>query len=154
VVSATGRSAEPDLEGGDDFIQTDASINPGNSGGPLLNARGEVVGINTAMVTAGQGLGFAIPINTVRSVEQDLVAHGTVRRGWLGLGIQILPPELADAFGAKGEKGILVNRVVPASPAERGGCGWGTSSSPSGRPACRGSRSSSGWSPERRPVPR
>ena len=146
VVSATGRSAEPDLEGGDDFIQTDASINPGNSGGPLLNARGEVVGINTAMVSAGQGLGFAIPINTVRSVEQDLVAHGTVRRGWLGLGIQVLPPELADAFGAKGEKGILVNRVVPGSPAERGGVRMGTSSSPSERPACRGSRSSSGWS--------
>ena len=125
VVSATGRSAEPDLEGGDDFIQTDASINPGNSGGPLLNARGEVVGINTAMVTAGQGIGFAIPINTVRSVEQDLVAHGTVRRGWLGLGIQVLPPELADAFGAKGEKGILVNRVVPGSPAERGGVRMG-----------------------------
>jgi serine protease Do/serine protease DegQ len=125
VVSATGRSAEPDLEGGDDFIQTDASINPGNSGGPLLNARGEVVGINTAMVTAGQGLGFAIPINTVRSVEQDLVAHGAVRRGWLGLGIQALPPELADAFGAKGEKGILVNRIVPGSPAERGGMRMG-----------------------------
>jgi len=125
VVSATGRSAEPDLEGGDDFIQTDASINPGNSGGPLLNARGEVVGINTAMVTAAQGIGFAIPINTVRSVEQDLVAHGTVRRGWLGLGIQFLPPDLADAFGVKGEKGILVNRVVPGSPAERGGVRMG-----------------------------
>jgi S1-C subfamily serine protease len=84
-----------------------------------------VVGINTAMVTAGQGIGFAIPINTVRSVEQDLVAHGTVRRGWLGLGIQVLSPELADAFGAKGEKGILVNRVVPVSPAERGGVRMG-----------------------------
>ena len=80
-----------------------------------------MVGINTAVLTAGQGLGFAIPINTVRSVEQDLVAHGAVRRGWLGLGIQSLPPELADAFGAKGEMGILVNRVVPGSPAERGG---------------------------------
>lgn len=121
VISATGRSAEPDLEGGDDFIQTDASINPGNSGGPLLNASGEVVGINTAMVTSAQGIGFAIPINIVRTVEQDLVAHGTVRRGWLGLGIQALPPELAEAFGAKGEKGVLVNHVVPGSPAERGG---------------------------------
>jgi S1-C subfamily serine protease len=77
------------------------------------------------MVTAGQGIGFAIPINTVRSVEQVLVAHGTVRRGWLGLGIQVLPPELADAFGAKGEKGILVNRVVPGSPSERGGVRMG-----------------------------
>jgi serine protease Do/serine protease DegQ len=121
VISATGRSAEPEAEGGDDFIQTDASINPGNSGGPLLNARGEVVGINTAMVSAGQGIGFAIPINTVKSVEQELAAHGTVRRGWLGVGVQSLSPDLAEAFGAKGEKGILVNRVVPGSPAEKGG---------------------------------
>jgi serine protease Do/serine protease DegQ len=119
VISATGRSAEPEGDGGDDFIQTDASINPGNSGGPLLNARGEVVGINTSMVSAGQGIGFAIPINTVRAVEQELAAHGTVRRGWLGVGIQPLSPDLAEAFGAKGEKGILVNRVVPGSPAER-----------------------------------
>ena len=125
VVSATGRSAEPEYEGGDDFIQTDASINPGNSGGPLLNARGEVVGINTAMVSAGQGIGFAIPINTVRAVEQDLVAHGTVRRGWVGLGIQPLSPELAEAVGAAGEKGILVNRIVPGSPAERAGIRMG-----------------------------
>ncbi|MBP2668278.1 MAG: peptidase [Deltaproteobacteria bacterium] len=121
VISATGRSAEPDVEGGDDFIQTDASINPGNSGGPLLNARGEVVGINTAMVSAGQGIGFAIPINTVKMVEQELAAHGAVRRGWLGAGIQSLSPDLAEAFGAKGEKGILVNRVVPGSPAAKGG---------------------------------
>ena len=121
VVSATGRSAEPEVEGGDDFIQTDASINPGNSGGPLLNARGEVVGINTAMVSAGQGIGFAIPINTVKVVEQELVAHGAYRRGWLGISIQSLSPELAEAFGAKGERGILLNRVVPGSPAENVG---------------------------------
>jgi len=121
VISATGRPAEPDVEGGDDFIQTDASINPGNSGGPLLNARGEVVGINTAMVSSAQGIGFAIPINTVKAVEQELTAHGAVRRGWLGVGIQSLSPDLAEAFGAKGEKGILVNRVVPESPAEKGG---------------------------------
>jgi len=125
VVSATGRSAEPEMEGGDEFIQTDASINPGNSGGPLLNSRGEVVGINTAMYTSAQGIGFAIPINTVRSVEQALVAHGKVRRGWLGLGTQALHPQLAEAFGAKGEKGILVNHVVPGSPAERGGVRMG-----------------------------
>jgi Do/DeqQ family serine protease len=125
VISATGRSAEPDVEGSDDFIQTDASINPGNSGGPLLNARGEVVGINTAMVSAGQGIGFAIPINTVKAVEQELAAHGAVRRGWLGVGIQSLSPDLAEAFGAKGERGILVNRVVPGSPAEKGGLRMG-----------------------------
>jgi len=125
VISATGRSAEPDVEGSDDFIQTDASINPGNSGGPLLNARGEVVGINTAMVSAGQGIGFAIPIQTVKAVEQELAARGVVRRGWLGVGIQSLSPDLAEAFGAKGEKGILVNRVVPGSPAEKGGLRMG-----------------------------
>jgi len=125
VVSATGRSAEPDMEGGDEFIQTDASINPGNSGGPLLNFRGEVVGINTAMVSSGQGLGFAIPINTVKEVEQKLTLHGAVRRGWLGVAIQPLTSELAEAFGVKGEKGILVNRVVPASAAEKGGLRMG-----------------------------
>jgi Do/DeqQ family serine protease len=125
VVSATGRSAEPEMEGGDEFIQTDASINPGNSGGPLLNSRGEVVGINTAMVSAGQGIGFAIPINTVKAVEQELAAHGAVRRGWLGVSIQPLTPDLAEAFEVKGEKGMLVNRVVPGSPAEKGGLRMG-----------------------------
>ncbi len=120
VVSATGRT---DLgEGsGDEFIQTDASINPGNSGGPLLNTRGEVVGINTAIVSAGQGIGFAIPIGTVMAIEKELARNGAIRRGWLGVGIQALTPELAESFGAKGEKGILVNRVVPDGPAEKGG---------------------------------
>jgi S1-C subfamily serine protease len=125
VVSATGRSAEPEIEGGDEFIQTDASINPGNSGGPLLNSRGEVVGINTAMVSTGQGIGFAIPIDTVKAVEQELAAHGSVRRGWLGVSIQPLTPDLAEAFGAKGEKGVLVNRVIPGSPAATGGVRMG-----------------------------
>lgn len=125
VVSATGRSTDPEIEGGDEFIQTDASINPGNSGGPLLNSRGEVVGINTAMVSSGQGIGFAIPINTVKAVEQELAAHGSVRRGWLGVSIQPLTPDLAEAFGAKGEKGILVNRIIPGSPAAKAGVRMG-----------------------------
>ena len=120
VISATGRT-DLGVESTDDFIQTDASINPGNSGGPLLNTRGEVVGINTAVVSAGQGIGFAIPIHTVMSVEQELARNGTVRRGWLGVGIQALTRDLAESFGAKGEKGILVSRVVPRSPAEKGG---------------------------------
>jgi Do/DeqQ family serine protease len=120
VISATGRT-DLGVESTEDFIQTDASINPGNSGGPLLNTSGEVVGINTAMVSAGQGIGFAIPINTVMAVEQELARNGTIRRGWLGVGIQALTQELAESFGAKGEKGILVNRVVPGSPADRGG---------------------------------
>ncbi|HZW36212.1 MAG TPA: trypsin-like peptidase domain-containing protein, partial [Candidatus Deferrimicrobiaceae bacterium] len=120
VISATGRT-DLGVESTEDFIQTDASINPGNSGGPLLNTRGEVVGINTAMVSAGQGIGFAIPINTVMAVEQELARSGSIRRGWLGVGIQALTPELAESFGAKGEKGILVNGVAPQSPAEKGG---------------------------------
>jgi Do/DeqQ family serine protease len=120
VISATGRT-DLGVESTDDFIQTDASINPGNSGGPLLNTRGEVVGINAAMVSAGQGIGFAIPINTVMAVEQELARNGSIRRGWMGVGIQTLTPELAESFGAKGDKGILVSRVVPRSPADKGG---------------------------------
>jgi Do/DeqQ family serine protease len=120
VISATGRTdlgADPS----GDLIQTDASINPGNSGGPLLNTRGEVVGINTAMVSGGQGIGFAIPINTVLEIERELARTGNIRRGWLGVGIQLLTPELAESFGVKGEKGVLVNRVFPGSPAASAG---------------------------------
>ncbi|UCD48258.1 MAG: Do family serine endopeptidase [Deltaproteobacteria bacterium] len=120
VISATGRTdlgADPT----GDLIQTDASINPGNSGGPLLNSRGEVVGINTAMVSGGQGIGFAIPINTVLEIERELASTGTIRRGWLGVGIQPLTSDLSESFGVKGEKGVLVNRVVPGSPAAAGG---------------------------------
>jgi S1-C subfamily serine protease len=87
VVSATGR-ANVGIEDYEDFIQTDASINPGNSGGPLLNIYGEVVGINTAIVAAGQGIGFAIPINLARQVAEQLIATGEVTRGWLGVSIQ------------------------------------------------------------------
>jgi Do/DeqQ family serine protease len=120
VISATGRM-DLGIDPTGDLIQTDASINPGNSGGPLLNTRGEVVGINTAMVSGGQGIGFAIPINTVLEIERELASTGTIRRGWLGVGIQLLTPELAESFGVKGEKGVLVNRVVPESPAAAGG---------------------------------
>ena len=120
VISATGRT-DLGLDPTGDLIQTDASINPGNSGGPLLNTRGEVVGINTAMVSGGQGIGFAIPINTVLEIERELARSGTIRRGWLGVGIQILTPELAESFGVKGEKGVVVNRVLPGSPADAGG---------------------------------
>jgi Do/DeqQ family serine protease len=120
VISATGRT-DLGIDPTSDLIQTDASINPGNSGGPLLNTRGEVVGINTAMVSGGQGIGFAIPINTVLEIERELARTGTIRRGWLGVGIQRLTSELAESFGVKGEKGVLVNRVVPESPASAGG---------------------------------
>ena len=120
VISATGRM-DLGVDPTGDLIQTDASINPGNSGGPLLNMQGEVVGINTAMVSGGQGIGFAIPINTVLEIERELASTGAIRRGWLGVGIQLLTPELAESFGVKGERGVLVNRVVPDSPAAAGG---------------------------------
>jgi len=120
VISATGRT-ELGTDPTGDLIQTDASINPGNSGGPLLNSRGEVVGINTAMVSGGQGIGFAIPINTVLEIERELASTGVIRRGWLGVGIQPLTSDLSESFGVKGEKGVLVNRVVPGSPAAAGG---------------------------------
>jgi len=120
VISATGRS-EVGIAAYENFIQTDASINPGNSGGPLLNIRGEVIGINTAIVASGQGIGFAIPVNMARKVMEDLVKKGKVTRGWLGVGIQVVSPELAKSFGVGADEGILVNQVMPKSPAEAAG---------------------------------
>ncbi|HEY3066343.1 MAG TPA: Do family serine endopeptidase [Methylomirabilota bacterium] len=105
----------------DDFLQTDAAINPGNSGGPLVNMQGEVIGINTAIVAGGNGVGFAVPSNLARDVYTQLVATGKVSRGWLGVSIQPLTPALAKSFGAKDGKGVLVAEVVPASPAAKAG---------------------------------
>jgi serine protease Do len=105
----------------DDFLQTDAAINPGNSGGPLVNMRGEVIGINTAIVRGGSGIGFAIPANMARRISSEIVASGTVSRGWLGVTLQPLTRELAASFGVKDEKGVLVSEVTPDSPAARGG---------------------------------
>jgi Do/DeqQ family serine protease len=120
VVSATGR-ANIGIEDYEDFIQTDASINPGNSGGPLLNIYGEVVGINTAIVAAGQGIGFAIPINLAKQVAEQLIATGEVTRGWLGVSMQPVDPALAEAFGLDKVTGALVTKVLPDTPAERAG---------------------------------
>jgi S1-C subfamily serine protease len=105
----------------ENFIQTDASINPGNSGGPLVNLKGEVIGINTAIVAAGQGIGFAIPINMVKRVMNQLVERGKVIRGWLGVGVQPVTPELAQALGGKGTAGAIVASVYPGSPAAEAG---------------------------------
>jgi len=105
----------------DDFLQTDAAINPGNSGGPLVNMQGEVIGINTAIVAGGSGIGFAIPANMARKIYTELLAKGRVTRGWLGVSIQPLTPELAKSFGAKDSKGVLVSDVVADSPAARAG---------------------------------
>ncbi len=120
VVSATGRS-NMGIETYEDFIQTDASINPGNSGGPLLNIYGEVIGINTAIVAAGQGIGFAIPVNMAKQVVEQLVTEGRVIRGWLGVSIQPVTEELAASFGLQRAAGALVNDVVPGSPAASAG---------------------------------
>jgi serine protease Do len=105
----------------DDFLQTDAAINPGNSGGPLVNMQGEVVGINTAIVAGGSGIGFAIPVNMAKKIYTELVAKGKVTRGWLGVSIQPLTPELAKSFGAKDTRGVLISDVIPDSPASKSG---------------------------------
>jgi Do/DeqQ family serine protease len=120
VISATGR-ANVGIEDYEDFVQTDASINPGNSGGPLLNIYGEVVGINTAIVASGQGIGFAIPINLASLIANQLMTSGEVARGWLGVSIQPLDPDLAESFGLDRVTGALINRVMPGTPAERAG---------------------------------
>jgi len=119
IVSAKGRviGAGPY----DDFIQTDASINPGNSGGPLFNSSGEVVGINTAIVAGGQGIGFATPVNAAKNILPQLKETGHVTRGWLGVSVQLVTEELAESFGLKEPKGALVAEVVAGSPAEKAG---------------------------------
>lgn len=119
IVSAKGRSLG--LGAYDDFIQTDASLNPGNSGGPLFNLKGEVVGVNTAIVAQGQGIGFAIPINMAHFVIEQLKEGGKVVRGWLGVYVQKLTPELATSLGLDEEEGALVSDVTPGSPAEKAG---------------------------------
>ena len=117
VVSAVGR-ADVGVVQYENFIQTDASINPGNSGGPLLNSAGEVIGINTAIMSSGQGISFSIPVNMVKDIAKVLIEKGKVVRGWLGVGIQSVTPDVAAAMGARPGLGVLVNRVFKGSPAE------------------------------------
>jgi len=114
VVSAIGRSIRDEEKTYTDFIHTDASINPGNSGGPLLNIKGELIGINTAIYGKAQGIGFAIPVDRARRIMKDLVSYGEVRRPWVGLLVQELTPELAQHFGAR--HGVIVADVEPKSP--------------------------------------
>jgi serine protease Do len=126
IVSAKGRSINNESYG--NFIQTDASINPGNSGGPLFNLNGEMVGVNTAIFsrTGGNiGIGFAIPINMAKNVLAQLKEHGKVTRGWLGVMIQQVTPDLADNFGLDRPIGALVGQVVPDSPADKAGLNAG-----------------------------
>jgi Do/DeqQ family serine protease len=119
-ISATGRT-QVGVATYEAFIQTDASINPGNSGGPLLNIEGKVIGINTAIVSSGQGIGFSIPINMAREIMTQLISKGRVVRGWLGIVIQELTPELAAGFGVNKDSGVLVAEVMSDSPAESAG---------------------------------
>lgn len=118
VISAKGRiiGAGPY----DDFLQTDTAINPGNSGGPLFDMNGQVVGINTAIIAQGQGIGFAIPIDLAKELLPQLQS-GKVVRGWLGLNIQDVTPELAKSFGLKDSRGVLVSGVIPDAPAQKAG---------------------------------
>jgi serine protease Do len=118
IISAKGRVIGAGQY--DDFLQTDAAINPGNSGGPLFDMKGEVVGINTAIVAQGQGIGFATPINMAKDILEQLKT-GKVVRGWLGIMIQDITPELAESFGTSVTKGVIVADVVADSPAEKGG---------------------------------
>ena len=123
VVSAKGRSGVG-LNEYENFIQTDAAINPGNSGGPLLNIQGEVIGINSALFsrTGGyMGIGFAIPVNMVQAIKNQLQEHGKVVRGWLGVGIQDIDEDLAKSFGLDKAEGILVSEVQGDSPADKAG---------------------------------
>jgi S1-C subfamily serine protease len=131
IVSATGRSSNqigaPDKRV--NYIQTDAAINPGNSGGPLLNAKGEVIGMNTAIIQGAQGIGFAIPINTAQKVASQLIATGKVEHPYLGIQMVGLTPELRQninsdlnsGLNVTEDKGVLVAKVVPNSPAARAG---------------------------------
>jgi serine protease Do len=123
IVSARGRRdiAPSGRQGLYDFLQTDASINPGNSGGPLLDVYGAVVGINAAVNAAGNGIGFAIPINMVKRMLPSLVTHGRYERSWIGVSIQDVSPDVAPGLGLRGAQGALVREVVAGGPADKAG---------------------------------
>jgi serine protease Do len=124
IISAKHRQGITDPSGYQDFLQTDAAINPGNSGGPLLNLRGEVIGVNAAIVSESggfEGIGFAIPSNMALHIAKMLIAWGKVERGWLGVSIQDLTPDLAKSFGLDAPKGALVAEVAKGGPGEKAG---------------------------------
>ncbi|BAN70038.1 S1C family serine protease [endosymbiont of unidentified scaly snail isolate Monju] len=123
IVSATGRD-QLGIAAIENFIQTDAAINPGNSGGALINARGEVVGINTAIFSesgGSHGIGFAIPVRIARTVLEQITKHGRVIRGWIGVNGQEVTPALAESFHFRYRKGLLISGVLEGGPADRAG---------------------------------
>lgn len=124
IISALQRS-DLNMEGMENFIQTDAAINPGNSGGALVDMQGRLIGINTMILSPGGigniGIGFAIPINMARSVAEQIIKFGSVRRGMMGVFVQQLTPELAEAFGVKNIKGAIITQINPGSPADKAG---------------------------------
>ncbi len=124
IISAKHRREIADPSSYEDFLQTDAAINPGNSGGPLLNLYGEVIGINAIIASASggfEGIGFAIPSNMAARIARELIDHGRVVRGWIGIGVQDLTPELAKSLGLASTEGVLVADVTKGSPAEHAG---------------------------------
>jgi S1-C subfamily serine protease len=121
VVSATNRSIRSEDAVYHDFIQTDASINPGNSGGPLLNIRGELIGINTAIYAKAQGIGFAIPINKAKRIVADLIKFGEVVQAWIGLTVQSVDQRLSQYLQLNDIKGVLVKKVEEAGPSRKAG---------------------------------
>ncbi|MDY6429464.1 MAG: PDZ domain-containing protein, partial [Synergistales bacterium] len=121
VISAKNRSIHTQDVNFDDFLQTDAAINPGNSGGPLLDMDGKVVGINTAIIPYAQGLCFAIPVNKAKEIMNDLVSFGHVKRGWLGVSVRNITPEMAKAYKVEGTNGAMVNDVFKGDPADKAG---------------------------------
>ncbi|MZH05196.1 MAG: PDZ domain-containing protein [Nitrospinae bacterium] len=120
IISGKGRT-DLGITQFESFIQTDASINPGNSGGPLINLDGNIIGVNTGVAAIGSGVGFAIPIENALKIANQLVKNGTVARGWLGVGIQNLTPELASTLKFESTDGVLVNSVDNKTPAQLGG---------------------------------
>ena len=125
IISATGRD-HLGINTYEDFIQTDAAINPGNSGGALINARGELIGINSAIYSrsgGSQGIGFAIPVNMAKGVMKQIIEHGHVVRGWLGIEAQDLTPELAQALNLDSPRGVLISGVLRGSPADQADSG-------------------------------
>ncbi|GAF26444.1 trypsin-like serine proteases, typically periplasmic, contain C-terminal PDZ domain [Moorella thermoacetica Y72] len=121
VISAKGRPIDVQNRHYENLLQTDAAINPGNSGGPLLNLKGEVIGINTAVNADAQGIGFAIPSSTVQPVLKDLMTKGKISRPWLGVALQQVTPDVADILGLQGQEGAVVVQVVSGSPAAKAG---------------------------------